>query len=109
MEKWLLVEENLKENQIRFWTEKHIRYSELVAVEEFERRKGVRPQTIKANIWGTPDERISYLKAYGGRCRFSFVHFCIFSTDTLLVRFFGWKEGLVFHFCSRFGFDCWLT
>ena len=56
-----LIEENLKENDIQFWIEKHKRYSDRVAEEEFERLKGTRTQTLKPNLFGNPDERTAWL------------------------------------------------
>src|ERR1700752_1598638 len=57
-----ILEENLKENNIRFWIEKHNRYSDLVAREEIERIKNIRSQTIQQNLSATPDERTARLK-----------------------------------------------
>lgn len=57
-----LIEENLKENDLIFWIEKHKRYSDLVAREEFERMKGWRTQTLHPSLWGNPDQRRAWLK-----------------------------------------------
>ncbi|RZK53161.1 MAG: hypothetical protein EOO91_18150 [Pedobacter sp.] len=52
-----ILEENLKENNISFWIDKHNRYSDLIAEEEIERLNNLRTQSNKANFWGNPDER----------------------------------------------------
>lgn len=57
-----LLEENLKENDIHFWFEKHERYSDLIALEEVERRQNQRSQSLKPNLLGNPDERKAWLK-----------------------------------------------
>lgn len=58
----ILIEENLKENDLNFWIEKHKKYAERVAEEEFERLNGKRIQTLKPNFFGNPDERTAWLK-----------------------------------------------
>ncbi|MGZ3778915.1 MAG: glycosyltransferase family 2 protein, partial [Mucilaginibacter sp.] len=49
----IILEENLKENNIRFWIDKHNRYSDLVAQEEVERMEKARTQTLQPNFWGS--------------------------------------------------------
>lgn len=58
-----LLEENLKENEIRFWIDKHNRYSDLVANEEIERMENLRKQTIKPKLFGDPYQRTAYIKS----------------------------------------------
>jgi len=57
-----LLEENLKENDINFWLQKHEKYSDLIAQEEVERMRNLRIQTLKPNLWGNPDEKKAWLK-----------------------------------------------
>ncbi|RZK49200.1 MAG: glycosyltransferase family 2 protein [Pedobacter sp.] len=57
-----LIEENLKENDTQFWIEKHEKYAERVAHEEFERLQGLRNQTLQAIFFGNPDQRTAWLK-----------------------------------------------
>lgn len=57
-----LLEENLKENDLNFWFDKHERYSDLIAQEEIERMKKLRVQSLKPNLLGSPDERKAWLK-----------------------------------------------
>ncbi len=57
-----ILEENLKENDLEFWYQKHNRYSDLIAQEEIERMQNLRCQSLKPNLLGNPDERKAYLK-----------------------------------------------
>lgn len=100
-----LKEENLKENQIRFWIDKHNRYSDRVAQEEFERIKQLRQQTIKPVFWGSPDERIAFYKSIWWKLPLYWRPFFYF-----LYRFI-WKlgvldgrQGRLFHFLQGFWF-----
>ncbi|WP_316797792.1 glycosyltransferase family 2 protein [Pedobacter frigidisoli] len=57
-----IVEENLKENDIDFWYQKHERYSDLIAQEEIERMQNLRKQSLNPTLFGNPDERKAWLK-----------------------------------------------
>ncbi|RYD77479.1 MAG: glycosyltransferase family 2 protein, partial [Sphingobacteriales bacterium] len=57
-----IIEENLKENDLNFWIEKHKKYSDLIAVEEIERAQKLRKQTLKPSLQGNPDEQRAWLK-----------------------------------------------
>lgn len=100
-----LQEENLKENNIRFWIEKHNRYSDLVAREEVERMGKMRSQTIKPNLLGTPDERTARLKQIWWqlplyvRPLIYFIYRFIFRLGIL-----DGKEGTIFHFLQGYWF-----
>lgn len=100
-----ILEENLKENQIRFWIEKHNRYSDLLAQEETERILGIRNQTIKPLFWGSPDERTAWLKQLWWRLpRYTrpvlyFTYRIIFKLGILDGR-----TGIIFHFMQAFWF-----
>lgn len=100
-----LIEENLKENEISFWIAKHNRYSDLVAKEEVERLNKMRTQTVKARLFGNPDERIAYLKSIWWRMPLYLRPFLYF-----MYRFFWkWgfldgKQGRIFHFLHAFWF-----
>lgn len=58
-----IVENNLKERDIMFYVQKHVRYAEAFAREEFKRRK--QQLRFKANpaLMGTPDQRTLWLKS----------------------------------------------
>ncbi len=100
-----LLEENFKENAISFWLDKHNRYSTLVAEEEWERRRNLRRQEVKAVFWGNPDQRRAWLKRLWwrlplyGRPFLYFTHRMVFQ-----LGFLDGKNGIVFHFLHAFWF-----
>jgi len=100
-----LLEENLKENQIRFWIDKHNRYSDLLAHEEVERLQKLRQQTLKPKFGGTPDERTAWLKNLWWKLPrywrpvLYFLYRMIFQ-----LGFLDGKKGIVFHFLQGFWF-----
>jgi len=101
----IILEENLKENNISFWIDKHNRYSDLVAREEVERMLKIRSQTIKPNFWGSPDERTARLKQLWWcmplylRPTLYFIYRIFFQLGILDGR-----EGIIFHFLQGFWF-----
>lgn len=103
--KGYILEENLKENNIRFWIEKHNRYSDLVAREEVERMQKIRAQTVQPNFWGSPDERTARLKQIWWqlplyvRPMLYFIYRFIFRLGILDGR-----EGTIFHFLQAYWF-----
>lgn len=100
-----LKEENFKENSISFWIDKHNRYSDLVAVEEVERRAKERIQQVKANYFGNPDEKISfYKKMWRGLPLYvrPFIYF--FYRFVIKLGILDGKEGWIFHFLQGFWF-----
>jgi glycosyltransferase involved in cell wall biosynthesis len=103
--KGYLLEENLKENDIRFWIEKHNRYSDQVAREEVERMKKLRVSGQKPRFAGSPDERIAFLKniwwkvpLYWRAGAYFFYRFFI------CFGFLDGKQGRIFHFLQAFWF-----
>ncbi|HEY4594093.1 MAG TPA: glycosyltransferase family 2 protein, partial [Thermoanaerobaculia bacterium] len=58
-----LEEWNVKEDSIQFYLQKHLRYAEAFAREEFERRRGGTPWKTAPRLFGTPDERILWMKS----------------------------------------------
>ena len=100
-----LKEENLKENDLHFWIEKHNRYSDLVAREEWERMQSQRTQTIRPRFWGSPDERIAALKNLRWKLPLYWRPGLYF-----LYRFFfqlgilDGRQGRLFHFMQGFWF-----
>lgn len=100
-----LKEENLKENKISFWIDKHNRYSDLTAREEVERRKQLRNQTIKPNFFGSPDQRTAFLKKIWWNIPLfvrPFIYF--FHRYFIQLGFLDGKEGLIFHFLQALWF-----
>jgi len=100
-----ILEENLKENNIKFWIDKHNRYSDLVAAEEVERMLNLRIQTVKPNFWGSPDERTARLKQLWWqlprytRPMLYFIYRMFFQLGLLDGR-----EGIIFHFLQAYWF-----
>jgi exosortase/archaeosortase family protein len=100
-----IVEENLKENNISFWIDKHNRYSDQLAHEEVERMQNIRQQTLKPNLLGSPDERTAWLKQLWWqlpryvRPLIYFVYRMIFQLGV-----FDGRTGVIFHFLQGFWF-----
>lgn len=100
-----ILEENLKENNIRFWIEKHNRYSDLVAREEVERMQKMRSQTIQPNFWGSPDERTARLKQIWWQLPL-YVRPVIYFAYRFIFRLgiLDGREGTIFHFLQAYWF-----
>jgi len=100
-----ILEENLKENEIRFWIDKHNRYSDLVASEEIERMENLRKQTIKPKLFGDPYQRAAYLKSMWWKLP-RFVRPFIYFTYrmTFQLGFLDGRTGMLFHFLQGFWF-----
>jgi len=97
-----LVEENLKESDLKFWIEKHRRYARLHAAQELrQRRNGKRP--ISPSFFGTPDQLTLRLKTVWYRLPLfvrPFLYF--FYRYFIRLGFLDGTEGLVFHFLHGF-------
>jgi glycosyltransferase involved in cell wall biosynthesis len=100
-----LEEWNLKEDSIQFYLQKHLRYAEAFAREELERRRRGLPWKATPRLFGTPDERILWLKDRYYRMPL-FVRPMIY----FLYRYFfllgilDGKTGFIFHFLQAFWF-----
>jgi glycosyltransferase involved in cell wall biosynthesis len=100
-----LLEENLKENNIHFWIEKHNKYSDLLAQEEVERILKIRHQTVKPRFWGSPNERKAWFKQLWWqlpryvRPMLYFIYRIFFQLGILDGR-----TGIIFHFLQGFWF-----
>ncbi len=100
-----IIEENLKENKIAFWIQKHNKYSDLVAEEEIERRRSLRKQTTKPSLFGTPDQKIAYLKSIWWKMPLfvrPFIYF--FYRYFIQLGILDGKRGMIFHFLQAFWF-----
>jgi glycosyltransferase involved in cell wall biosynthesis len=100
-----LKEENLKENKISFWIEKHNRYSDQTAHEEVERRRQLRNQTIRPNFFGSPDQRIAFFKKIWWEMPLfvrPFIYF--FYRYFIQLGILDGKEGMIFHFLQALWF-----
>jgi glycosyltransferase involved in cell wall biosynthesis len=100
-----LEEWNVKEDAIQFYLQKHLRYAEAFAREEFARRRGDIPWKTAPRLLGTPDERILWMKSLYYRMPL-FVRPMLY----FLYRYFfllgilDGKTGFVFHFLQAFWF-----
>lgn len=100
-----LEEWNVKEDSIQFYLQKHLRYAEAFAREEFERRRGGIPWKTAPRLLGTPDERILWMKS-----RYYRMPLLVRPTLYFLYRYFfllgilDGKTGFVFHFLQAFWF-----
>jgi glycosyltransferase involved in cell wall biosynthesis len=100
-----LEEWNLKEDSIQFYLQKHLRYAEAFAREELERRRRGLSWKATPRFFGTPDERILWLKDRYYRMPL-FVRPMLY----FLYRYFfllgilDGKTGFVFHFLQAFWF-----
>jgi glycosyltransferase involved in cell wall biosynthesis len=100
-----ILEENLKENKISFWIEKHNRYSDLIAEEEIERRNNLRQQTINPKFWGSPDERNAWLKRMWWKLPLGLRPFFYFSYRLIFkLGILDGSTGILFHFLQGFWF-----
>lgn len=103
--KGFLVEENLKENDIHFWIEKHKRYSNRVAEEEYERLKGLRSQTLTPNLFGNPDERTAWLKRLWWQLPLGLRPYLYFSYRMLFkLGILDGAKGIHFHYLHALWF-----
>lgn len=99
-----IVEENRKEDSILFYLQKHLRYAEVFAREEIQRRRASNWKT-EPSLFGTPDQRVLWLKMMYFRSPLylrPFVYF--FYRYVILLGFLDGKEGAVFHFLQAFWF-----
>jgi glycosyltransferase involved in cell wall biosynthesis len=103
--KGFLIEENLKENDLNFWIEKHKRYSDRVAEEEFERLKGLRIQTLTPSLLGNPDERTAWLKRLWWRLPLGIRPYLYFSYRMLFkLGILDGTKGIYFHYLHALWF-----
>jgi len=100
-----LIEENLKENKISFWLDKHNRYSDLAAEEEIERLTKKRIQVTKPNFWGSPNERNASLKRLWWLLPRHLRPFLYFTYRMVFqLGILDGRTGIIFHFLQGFWF-----
>jgi glycosyltransferase involved in cell wall biosynthesis len=100
-----IVEENLKEAEILFYLQKHLRYAEAFAREEFRRRQEGIQFKLKPRLFGTPDQHTLWLKRLYYRLPLYVRPFAYwFYHYFLLLGFLDGKEGAIFHFLRAFWF-----
>jgi len=95
-----LIEDNRNEAAIRVWIDKHNRYARLQAQQELSGRA---QRAGRAAFFGTPDERVTWMKARW-RSLPLFVRPCLYFTYRYVVRlgFLDGREGFVFHVLQAF-------
>jgi glycosyltransferase involved in cell wall biosynthesis len=100
-----IVEENHKEDQILFYLQKHLRYAEVFAREEILRRRESSNWKTEPALFGTPDQRVLWIKKLYFRLPLyvrPFLYF--FYRYVILLGFLDGKTGSVFHFLQAFWF-----
>jgi exosortase/archaeosortase family protein len=100
-----LLEENFKENKLQFWIEKHNRYSDLLAEEEYGRMQHQRIQLVRTRYWGSPNERKAWLKSLWWQLPKYLRPFLYFGYRmTIQLGFLDGRTGILFHFLQGFWF-----
>jgi glycosyltransferase involved in cell wall biosynthesis len=100
-----IIEENLKENEIKFWINKHNRYSDLVADQEINYRLNKVKVNVDTYINGNPDQKIRYFKSIWQRLPLFVRPFIYFIYRYFFkLGFLDGKEGLIFHFMQALWF-----
>lgn len=103
--KGYLLEENLKENDINFWLQKHERYSDLIAQEEIERMQNLRIQSLKPNLLGNPDERKAWLKRLWWKLPLGIRPYLYYGFRMVFqLGFLDGKKGRQFHYLQALWF-----
>ena len=100
-----LEEWNRREDSIQFYLQKHLRYAEAFAHEELLRRTGRAPWKTRPRLFGTPDERVLWLKQryYGLPL---YLRPCLYFAYRyfFLLGILDGKNGFIFHFLQAFWF-----
>jgi len=100
-----LIEENLKENQISFWIEKHNRYSDLLADEDLARRSRQINSLVRPKLWGSPNEHNAWLKKIWLQLPVYLRPFLYFFYRIIFqLGILDGKTGIIFHFLQAFWF-----
>jgi glycosyltransferase involved in cell wall biosynthesis len=101
-----MIESNEKENRIRFWLEKHLRFIELRADEEYRRRHEKIDWMIRPSLFGNPDQRVLWLKQLWYRLPPLVRPFLYFPYRYgLLLGFLDGRQGALFHFLHAFWYE----
>jgi glycosyltransferase involved in cell wall biosynthesis len=100
-----IIEENRKEDEILFYLQKHLRYADVFAREELQRRQQGFKWKQQPRLFGTPDQRVLRLKQlFFGLPLYirPFIYF--FYRYVILLGFLDGKQGAIFHFMQAFWF-----
>ena len=100
-----ILEQNLKENQISFWIDKHNRYSDLVAQQEVERMQTDFQSAERPAFWGSPNERKAWFKKRWYKLP-RYVRPALYFTQRMVFQLgiFDGRTGIIFHFLQGFWF-----
>jgi len=99
----LLVEDNRNEQEISFWIEKHNRFSTRQATEEARRLAGGNAWAVQPALFGTPDQRILWLKTIWYRLpRYSRPFPYFMWRYFFRLGFLDGKQGFIFHVMQAF-------
>jgi glycosyltransferase involved in cell wall biosynthesis len=101
-----LIEDNRKEDDISFWTAKHIRYAELQAREELLRRDGLAQWNLRPAFFGSPDQRSLWLRQLWYRHMPLYVRPWLYYFYRYFLRLgiLDGKQGFIFHFLQALWF-----
>ncbi len=102
--KGYLIEENLKENQIKFWINKHNIYSDLAAKGhmEIDIKKAY---GSKYYFFGSPNQKNAQLKSIWHKLPIYLRPFLYFAYRLIVLRgILDGKNGIIFHFLQAFWF-----
>lgn len=100
-----LLEWNRKEEEILFYLGKHLRYADAFAHEEIKRRREKLDWKLTPRLFGTPDERVLWLKTRYYRLPLLLRPVLYFLYRyVLLLGFLDGREGFLFHFLQAFWF-----
>ena len=98
-----IVEENVKEEDITFWIDKHNRFACRQAEEELFRATHPESWKTTPSLLGTPDQRTLRLKILWYRLPLYLRPFLYFAYRYVLrLGFLDGKEGALFHFLQGF-------
>jgi glycosyltransferase involved in cell wall biosynthesis len=94
-----IIERNLNEDSMAFWIEKHSRYATLLAKETISRRNTTPNNTIRTFVFGTPDQRVFWLKGIYEHMPLYIRPFLYFFWRYFIcLGFLDGKQGFIFHF-----------
>jgi len=100
-----LEEKNQKEEDILFFLQKHVRYIDAFAQEEFRRKQNGITFKAKGHLLGTPDQRVILQKRIYYKMPLYFRTFLYFIYRyVFLLGFLDGKEGMIYHYLQAFWF-----
>ena len=101
-----LVEQNEKENSVVFWIQKHLKYIELQAQEEYSRRRNfISGWLIRPSLTGSPDQKTLWWKRLWYRLPLYSRPFLYFGYRYgFRLGFLDGPQGALLHFLQGFWF-----